>query len=134
MLVNHSVDDENLGKVNGFGQTLASTARCVGPALGGAMWSVSLKHRFVFGNFILTAIALLMAEWVSYRLPAALDIKKGSLAGEVSGNDEEVSMQHDFLSVKESEEMDDLESYVVDSDEDKETTIELQALGDEQNV
>jgi hypothetical protein len=32
--VNHSVLEDDLGKVNGLGQTLASLSRGVGPALG----------------------------------------------------------------------------------------------------
>ena len=42
-MINNSVYDESLGKVNGLGQSMASLARTIGPAFGGLLWSFSLE-------------------------------------------------------------------------------------------
>ena len=76
MLVNHSVLDVHLGKVNGMGQTFASTARSVGPFLGGCIWSISLKHDIVFANFVVTAFILLICQVLVIKMPLSLDVKK----------------------------------------------------------
>jgi MFS family permease len=39
VLVNSSVGPDQLGEVNGLGQSLAALARALGPALGGSLWS-----------------------------------------------------------------------------------------------
>jgi MFS family permease len=77
MLVNHSVADNDLGKANGMGQLFASVARSAGPALGGVIWSLSLRFDFVFANFIATGLILLVCEYIAFQLPASLDFKKG---------------------------------------------------------
>ena len=77
MMVNHSVEDCDLGKVNGAGQTVAAMARAVGPALGGVIWSVSLQHGVVFANFTATALILVLCEWIAFQLPDSIDLKKG---------------------------------------------------------
>jgi hypothetical protein len=42
IVVNTSVDPEQLGAVNGVGQSLASLARGVGPAVGGLLWGMTV--------------------------------------------------------------------------------------------
>jgi len=74
--VNHSVYDEYLGAVNGLGQSLAALARAVGPALGGALWSVSTRHHFVYLNFIVAALSFLFCLYLNQLLPASIDFKK----------------------------------------------------------
>jgi hypothetical protein len=69
--------NEDLGKVNGLGQSVAALARAFGPALGGAIWSLSLKSGFLFGNYILMASCLLMCIWLISMSPPSLDFKKG---------------------------------------------------------
>jgi hypothetical protein len=89
MIVNHSVEDSDLGKVNGFGQTLAAISRSVGPALGGAMWSISLQYDFTFGNFILTALILLVCQWMNSQMPSSLDYKLGHSENSENSESEE---------------------------------------------
>lgn len=74
--VNHSVHDEYLGAVNGLGQSLAALARAIGPALGGALWSLSTRHHFVYLNFIVTAAAFTFCLYLNQLLPPSLDYKK----------------------------------------------------------
>lgn len=74
--VNHSVHDEYLGAVNGLGQSLAALARAIGPAIGGAMWSLSTRHHFVYLNFIVIAVAFCVCLYLNSLLPASLDYKK----------------------------------------------------------
>ena len=74
--VNHSVTDEYLGAVNGLGQSMAALARAIGPALGGALWSLSVHHHFVYLNFIVTALAFCFCLYLNQLLPASLDFKK----------------------------------------------------------
>lgn len=42
IVVNMSVDPQQLGAVNGVGQSLASLARGVGPAVGGLLWGMTV--------------------------------------------------------------------------------------------
>lgn len=42
IVVNTSVDPQQLGAVNGVGQSLASLARGVGPAVGGLLWGLTV--------------------------------------------------------------------------------------------
>lgn len=42
IVVNTSVEPEQLGEVNGVGQSLASLARGVGPAVGGLLWGITV--------------------------------------------------------------------------------------------
>ena len=61
VMVNNSVSTVHLGAINGLGQTFASLARAVGPALGGALWSFSLRLPFS-GSFIAVFTAILFSE------------------------------------------------------------------------
>jgi MFS family permease len=73
---NHSVYDEHLGLVNGLGQSLASFSRALGPALGGLLWSVSIFTHFIFLNFIVVVIILLISLYTSSLMPAWLEKKR----------------------------------------------------------
>jgi MFS family permease len=42
IVVNTSVEPQQLGEVNGVGQSLASLARGVGPAVGGLLWGITV--------------------------------------------------------------------------------------------
>jgi hypothetical protein len=75
--VNHSVSDEYLGAVNGFGQSCASLARAVGPAIGGALWSLSIQTQNVFLNFLGVMALLVVSGVINRQLPASLDHKLG---------------------------------------------------------
>mmetsp|Transcript_22034 Transcript_22034/g.30258 ORF Transcript_22034/g.30258 Transcript_22034/m.30258 type:complete len:502 (+) Transcript_22034:3-1508(+) len=74
--VNHSVLEDDLGKVNGFGQSLASLSRAVGPAIGGALWSISMHYHFVFLNFIATSAVLVACVIINRQLPESIAFKK----------------------------------------------------------
>ena len=76
-----SVPSRHLGKVNGMGQMIAALARAVGPALGGAFWSVSLRHDFVFLNFLLAAACLAACQVGVSLLPASLDRRRVEAGG-----------------------------------------------------
>ena len=76
ILVNHSVPSKDLGKVNGMGQMLAALARALGPALGGVVWSLSVRLDNVFLNFLFAAVFLLVCQVGVHRLPASLDRKR----------------------------------------------------------
>ncbi len=74
--INHSCHDENLGAVNGLGQSFASFSRCIGPALGGILWSISIKKHFIFTNFISVVVILVSCLYVSFLLPKSIDFKR----------------------------------------------------------
>ena len=76
IFVNHSVIDAHLGKVNGFGQMAAAVARSVGPAFGGVLWSQSLKHHFIFCNFMLVSLIMMTCTYMSWKLPSSIENKK----------------------------------------------------------
>ncbi|KAG2188678.1 hypothetical protein INT44_003817 [Umbelopsis vinacea] len=48
LMVNNSAPVDQLGTVNGVGQTSVSFVRAIGPALGGSLWSFSLTSGFGF--------------------------------------------------------------------------------------
>lgn len=73
MLINNSAAEKDLGLVNGFGQSLASAARCIGPAIGGALWSLSVRSHFIFFNFIFVQLLLLWAVIMGSYLPPSID-------------------------------------------------------------
>ena len=87
--VNHSVYEDYLGAVNGLGQSLAALARAIGPAFGGFLWSVSIKSKFVFLNFIGVSMLLVICFFVNRQLPDAIDFKKKDRRrGEMDGVDD----------------------------------------------
>jgi len=76
ILVNHSVPSRYLGKVNGMGQSFAALARAAGPALGGALWSITIRYDCVFLNFIFASCMLALGQVIVSYLPASLDHKR----------------------------------------------------------
>jgi hypothetical protein len=76
IIINHSVTTDKLGEVNGLGQSFAAAARSIGPAIGGAMWSISVRNRFIFMNFIVASSVLLATQYIAYLLPDSLDYQK----------------------------------------------------------
>jgi hypothetical protein len=77
VMVNNSVEDKHLGKVNGLGQSLGSLARSLGPALGGVIWSIGTISNFVYLNFIVIFMTYAVNYYVTSLLPKSLDVKKG---------------------------------------------------------
>lgn len=73
MLINNSAPEKDLGLVNGLGQSLASAARCIGPAIGGALWSLSVRTHFIFLNFIFVQFLLIGAVIIGSYLPVEID-------------------------------------------------------------
>jgi len=73
ILINNSVPSAYLGKVNGLGQSFAALARAAGPALGGALWSMSLKHETIYLNFLVTSALLLLGQGIVSLLPERID-------------------------------------------------------------
>ena len=59
--VNESVAERELADVNAMGQMFASLARCVGPGVGGLLWSLSVNADFIVANFLVTAVLLVGA-------------------------------------------------------------------------
>ena len=67
--VNDSVADKNLGAVNGLGQSIGALARAIGPALGGILWSLSVKFSMIVLNFIGACILLIICQLLNSQLP-----------------------------------------------------------------
>ncbi len=65
-----------MGLVNGLGQSMASAARCIGPAVGGLVWSLGVRFHFLFLNFIVVAFLLVICIILGYYLPTSLDYAK----------------------------------------------------------
>jgi hypothetical protein len=71
IMVNAAPAAEQLGAVNGVGQSLASLVRGAGPALGGALWAACLRapvpgHQFL--TFAVVACVAVAAEAVYRRV------------------------------------------------------------------
>ena len=75
ILINHSVSDEYSARANGLGQCLAALARTIGPALGGAIWSLGTKFHSTFLIFISVVASLFFCLILNSFLPAYLDHK-----------------------------------------------------------
>ena len=71
ILVNTNAPPGRLGPVNGAGQTLASAARAVGPALGGVLWAGA-------------AVTPLVGQWLPFALVAALCVASTRVFDHVS--------------------------------------------------
>ncbi len=48
-------------------------ARCIGPALGGALWSLGIKHELIVLNFIFVFFLLSLCLGIGALLPASVD-------------------------------------------------------------
>jgi hypothetical protein len=68
---------EQLGAVNGVGQTLAAFVRGVGPALGGVLWAASLELQQAGQQFLTFTIIALLAfgTWLLFRQVALPNLK-----------------------------------------------------------
>jgi hypothetical protein len=76
IFVNHSAYDYQLGTINGIGQTVAAGARSVGPALGGLLWSLSVKIHFLYINYLLSILLFLVMFGISFTLSPSIDQAK----------------------------------------------------------
>lgn len=74
LLVNNSAPRSSLGAVNGLGQSMASIARAVGPAVGGALWSVGTVTSFIYINFIALTVLTVATLVFSLYLPRSLKL------------------------------------------------------------
>ncbi|KAF0387778.1 MFS general substrate transporter [Gigaspora margarita] len=77
ILINNSAKSNVLGAVNGLSQTFASLSRSFGPALGGFLWSWSLKNNLgfpfnYFFVFILISTVAFIGFIQSFHLPDEL--------------------------------------------------------------
>ena len=101
--MNHSAYDYQLGTINGIGQTVAAGARSVGPALGGLLWSLSVKIHFLYINYLLSILLFLVMYGISFRLPSSIDHAKVKKQSPASHQKEEDSLQSDSGTKKETE-------------------------------
>jgi MFS family permease len=74
--INHSAENEYLGAVNGLGQSFAAAARAIGPAIGGILWSCSVKMHFMFLNFFSAIVIFFVCGYINRLLPPSIDYKK----------------------------------------------------------
>lgn len=93
MLINNSAPEKDLGLVNGFGQSLASAARCIGPAIGGALWSLSVRSNFIFLNFIFVQFLLICAVVMGSFLPSSIDYGDDVMTKDSHGDDDTASIE-----------------------------------------
>lgn len=61
VMVNVAAPKAHVGAINGVGQTLASFVRGMGPALAGALWSLSVATGLHDSQFIVFAIVAALA-------------------------------------------------------------------------
>jgi len=71
--VNNTVKAHELGAVNGIGQLFASTARCIGPAIGGVLWTYGVSESNLYLNFSIVAIIMCCSCTINNLLPASLE-------------------------------------------------------------
>ncbi|KAH7907474.1 hypothetical protein BJ138DRAFT_1116658 [Hygrophoropsis aurantiaca] len=66
---------DSLGSINGMGQTLASVARAIGPAMSTSLFAVSEQHHLLGGNAVYLFLVLLTVFflWLTSRLPGELE-------------------------------------------------------------
>jgi len=72
MFITASAPAKNvLGAVNGLGQTTASMARAVGPALATSLFAFSKEHNLLNGNAVFLILAILggLLRWLGSQLP-----------------------------------------------------------------
>ena len=78
IVINNSSRGVSLGAVNGLGQTVASAVRCIGPFLGGPLYSASISFE-ALGSYRLHVVYAVQALFAvagcaaSFLLPAWLD-------------------------------------------------------------
>jgi hypothetical protein len=82
ILVNALPPPQQLGQVNGVGQSLASLARGLGPGLGGVLWGASVRfHRpgaalLPYGLVALTALGGWCIYWFVH-MPEGIEVSRG---------------------------------------------------------
>jgi hypothetical protein len=72
MFITASAPTKNvLGAINGLGQTTASIARAVGPALATSLFAFSKEHNVLNGNAIYVILIILAGgfRWLGSQLP-----------------------------------------------------------------
>jgi hypothetical protein len=84
IFVNHSVEDHQLGAVNGLGQTVAAGARSFGPAAGGLLWSLSAQVHFIFINYFCAVAIFLLLHYTVSQLPQSIDGAKRKFSSDSS--------------------------------------------------
>lgn len=85
MIINNTAEEKDLGLVNGLGQSMASAARCLGPAIGGLVWSLSVRIHFLFLNFIVVSILLVIAIMLGEQMSPSVDYaKKDAMLGKLA--------------------------------------------------
>ena len=57
-----------LGVANGYGQSLASLSRTLGPTIGGALWGTSVKYHILVLNFALGGLILVFCMNINNQL------------------------------------------------------------------
>lgn len=71
--VNNTVKTHELGAVNGIGQLFASTARCIGPAIGGLLWSFGVSRMDLYLNFTIVSVIMCCSCAINNYLPPSLE-------------------------------------------------------------
>lgn len=78
VILNLTAPEGTLGAVNGVGQTLASLARSIGPAMCGTAWSIAVRFDFP-GHQCLPFVFLAGGSLLTYYLCTFLKIPMDSL-------------------------------------------------------
>lgn len=78
VIINNSAPADQVGRINGFAQSVASGGRALGPWLGGTLfaWSNGPGHRFPFDYhfvYVFISFLALFATAVAFTLPNSLD-------------------------------------------------------------
>ncbi|KAJ8595484.1 MFS general substrate transporter [Rhizopogon salebrosus TDB-379] len=72
MFITASAPAKNvLGAINGLGQTTASVARAIGPALATSLFAFSKEHNLLYGNAVFLILIILggLLRWLGSHLP-----------------------------------------------------------------
>ncbi|KAJ8595483.1 MFS general substrate transporter, partial [Rhizopogon salebrosus TDB-379] len=72
MFITASAPAKNvLGAINGLGQTTASVARAIGPALATSLFAFSKEHNLLYGNAVFLILVILggLLRWLGSHLP-----------------------------------------------------------------
>ena len=75
MFITASAPSNNvLGAINGLGQTSASIARAVGPALSTSLFAFSKEHNVLNGNAVYVVLIMLAVglRWLASQLPGEI--------------------------------------------------------------
>jgi hypothetical protein len=75
MFITASAPSNNvLGAINGLGQTSASIARTVGPALSTSLFAFSKEHNVLNGNAVYVVLIMLAVglRWLASQLPGEI--------------------------------------------------------------